>query len=95
VRVLAPEKARIIGPNLTARSYQFSADIVSVPGNGRAFRRCRIVVDASGDQPKIVYRQNLTRLGWPLDEGILVALRSGQAMDEAVAKVNTLTMSNR
>lgn len=74
-----------IGPYITARSYQFSADIVSVSGDGRAFRRCRVVVDASVSPPKVVYRQDLTHLGWPLPEVILTTLRAGKGVDQAVA----------
>jgi len=74
---ISQEKAVAIGSYLTARSYQFSADIVSVAGNGRAFRRCRIVVDARSSPPQVIYRQDLTPLGWPLDPQLLADLRSG------------------
>ena len=81
---LTPEKARAIGGLITARSYQFSADIVSVAADGRAFRRCRIVVDARST-PKLLYRQDLTRLGWPLAPEILAGLRAGVPLDKLVA----------
>ena len=71
-----------IGSYITTRSYQFSADIVSVCGNGRAFRRCRIVVDALDSPPRIIYRQDLTPLGWPLSPELLAELRSGVSLDE-------------
>ena len=76
------EKAVGIGSYITTRSYQFSADIVSVCGNGRAFRRCRIVVDALNSPPRIIYRQDLTPLGWPLSPELLAELRSGVSLDE-------------
>lgn len=79
---LSQEKAVAIGAYLTARSYQFSADIVSVAGGGRAFRRCRIVVDARSSPPQVVYRQDLTPLGWPLDPEVLAALRSGTPLED-------------
>jgi len=76
------EKAVGIGSYITTRSYQFSADIVSVCGSGRAFRRCRIVVDALNSPPRIIYRQDLTPLGWPLPPELLAELRSGVSLDE-------------
>lgn len=79
--VLKPAKCVAIGDLITVRSYQFSADIVSVSGNGRAYKRCRIVVDARSSPPRVVYRQNLTSTGWPLPEDILQALRSGTSLD--------------
>jgi len=82
--VLPQEKAIAIGSHITVRSYQFSADIVSASGDGRAFRRCRIVVDASESPPRVVYRQDLTHLGWPLSPDILSLLRSGAGLDEVL-----------
>lgn len=81
-------KAAAIGAAITTRSSRFSADIVSVSGDGRAFRRCRIVVDAQASPPKILYRQDLTPLGWPLDPAIQSALRAGATLDDVN---NTLT----
>ena len=82
--VLPREKAAAIGGAITTRSYQFSADIVSIAATGRAFRRCRVVVDARQSPPKVIYRQNLTHLGWPLDPDIITRLRSGRPLDRAV-----------
>ena len=81
---LPPTKAVGIGSYLTARSYQFSANIVSVAGSGRSFRRCRIVVDARNSPPRVIYRQDLTSLGWPLAEEILLELRSGTPLKEVL-----------
>jgi len=83
--VLEAEKAAAIGSYITSRSYQFSADIVSVSGNGRAFKHCRIVVDALQNPPRVIYRQDLTGLGWPLSPEILRQLRSGTGIDTVVA----------
>lgn len=77
-------KAIGIGALLTARSYQFSADIVSVAGSGRAFRRCRIIVDARNSPPQVIYYQDLTPLGWPLRQEILDELRSGRPMADVI-----------
>jgi type II secretory pathway component PulK len=84
---LPQEKALGIGAYLTARSYQFSADIVSVAGSGRAFRRCRIVVDARSSPPRVVYRQDLTPLGWPLAPEWLAALRAGTPLEDVLEVV--------
>jgi type II secretory pathway component PulK len=80
VEALEPEKAVAIGSYITARSYQFSADIVSVSGDGRAFRRYRAVIDARNSPARVVYWKDLTGLGWPLDPEILTALRSGEGL---------------
>jgi len=79
---LPQEKAVAVAGYLTAKSYQFSADIVSVAGTGRAFRRCRIVVDARSSPPRVVYRQDLTPLGWPLSPELLADLRAGVSLDD-------------
>jgi len=84
---LPQAKAVGIGSFITTQSYQFSADIVSVCGNGRAFRRCRIVVDAQQSPPRVIYRQNLTSLGWPLAPEILGQLRSGTPVEQVVGNV--------
>jgi hypothetical protein len=78
---LTPQKAAAIGSRITTRTSRYSADIVSVSGDGRTFRRCRIVVDAQ-KTPKIIYRQDLTHLGWPLAPEILTALKNGKTVDQ-------------
>lgn len=83
---LGPVKASAIGCYVTVRTFLFSADIVSVSGDGRAFRRCRIVVDAQKAPPRVLYRQDLTRLGWPLDESLLDRLRAGVGPEEIAAE---------
>lgn len=82
---LSPPKAAAISSQITARSFQYSADIVAVSGDGRAFKRVRIVVDAQQipSPSKVVYRKELTSLGWPLDPKLRDALRSGQHIDTA------------
>lgn len=84
-QALRPEAATAIGGLITTRSYRFSADIVSVAGDGRAFRRCRVVVDAQSSPPKVLYRQDLTHLGWPLAPEILARLRAGASIDDVAA----------
>ena len=75
---LPMNKAAEIGSYITARSFVYSADIVAVSGDGRAFKRVRIVVDATQSPPKIVYRKDLTSLGWPLPEDVRSSLRQGR-----------------
>ena len=51
---------------LTTHSYQFTADIAAVGPFGRGYRRVKFVFDVSDGAPKILYRQDLSRLGWAL-----------------------------
>lgn len=88
VEALGEEKAVEAANLLTTRGYQFSADIVAVSGDGRGFVRTRVVFDtlASGgeeiDKPRVVYLQDITHLGWPIDPAARVALRRGTALQE-------------
>jgi type II secretory pathway component PulK len=54
------------GDYITTHSYQFTADIAAVGPFGRGYRRVRFVFDISEGTPKIIYRQDLSRLGWAL-----------------------------
>jgi DNA uptake protein ComE-like DNA-binding protein len=54
------------GDYLTTHSYQFSADIAATGPYGRGYRRVKYVFDISDGTPKIIYRQDLARLGWAL-----------------------------
>src|SRR5207302_180773 len=74
---LPQARALAISGAITSRSFQYSADIVAVSGDGRAFKRVRIIVDAQKSPARVVYRRDLTRLGWPLEPGIRDALRNG------------------
>lgn len=74
---LEREKAIAIGGLITTRSYHHSADIVSVSGNGRAYRRYRVVFDTQNETPRVLYWKELTYLGWPLEPEIISILRSG------------------
>jgi type II secretory pathway component PulK len=56
------------GNYLTTRSYQFAADIAAVGSFGRGYRRVKFIFDVSDGSPKILYRQDLSRLGWALGE---------------------------
>ncbi|MDP9175030.1 MAG: type II secretion system protein GspK [Planctomycetota bacterium] len=81
---LGTPKARALfagaNPRAGVKSFQYSADIVAVSGDGRAFKRVRIVVDVQKVPAKIVYRRDLTSLGWPLPAEIRATLRAGHAI---------------
>ncbi len=55
-----------LAPWITGRTYQYTADIAAVGHNGRGYRRVLFVIDTSQGFPAIVYRQDLTHLGWAL-----------------------------
>jgi type II secretory pathway component PulK len=77
---LTPERAAEakLGSQITTRTSQWSADILAASGNGRAFKRIRIVVDNREGTPQIIYRRDLTNRGWPMDRAVLAQLRAGQ-----------------
>jgi DNA uptake protein ComE-like DNA-binding protein len=58
--------AMVLRDWITTRSYQFTADIAAVGPNGRGYRRVKFVFDVAEGYPKIIYRQDLGRLGWAL-----------------------------
>jgi type II secretory pathway component PulK len=66
--VLDRQSALQAGPYVTTHTYQFTADICAVGHHGRGFQRSKFVFDTSGGNPQIVFRQDLTRLGWPLGQ---------------------------
>lgn len=86
----ALEPGKLAGPagtHMTGRSVTYSADIVAVSGDGRAFKRERIVVDGRQSPPVIVRRQDLTNLGWPLGDALRQQLRSGIKPEVAFKEV--------
>jgi hypothetical protein len=56
------------GDYVTTKSFQFTADIAAVGPFGRGYRRVKFIFDTSDGSPKIIYRQDLSRLGWALGE---------------------------
>jgi type II secretory pathway component PulK len=86
---LATPKLDSIGAYITGRSYFYSADIVAVSGDGRGFKRARIVVDGRSSPPVIVYRKDLTNLGWPLSPDILDALKHHRPLPAASGAMGT------
>jgi type II secretory pathway component PulK len=55
---------------ITTKSFQFTADIAAVGPLGRGYRRVKFVFDITDGTPKIIYRQDLSRLGWALGEKV-------------------------
>jgi len=55
---------------LTTQSYQFTADIAALGPHNRGYHRVRFVFDTSEGIPKIIYRQDLTHLGWALGKEV-------------------------
>jgi DNA uptake protein ComE-like DNA-binding protein len=70
------------GDYITTQSYQFTADIAAVGPHGRGYRRVKFVFDTSSGAPQIVFRQDLTHLGWALGKDV----RQNLAMLEPVKR---------
>ena len=81
-------KAVGIGSYITVRSRQYSADIVCLSGNGRAYKRYKAVIDTQETSPRVVYWKTLTHFGWPLDPQIVAALRKGEPLTSVVLSMN-------
>ena len=75
--VLDQEAATEAGPYLTANSHQFTADIAAVGRHGKGYRRVKLVFDTSEGDPKTVFRQDLTHMGWALGWRTREWLREG------------------
>jgi hypothetical protein len=55
---------------ITTLSYQFTADVAALGPYGRGYRRACFVFDTCDGTPKIIYRQDLTHLGWALGKDV-------------------------
>jgi type II secretory pathway component PulK len=75
-RVLSPAAIRRAGPYITDQSYQFSADIAAVGRFGRGYHRERVVYDTTLGTPRIIYRQDLSSLGWALGTQVRKTLKT-------------------
>ncbi|HSH15538.1 MAG TPA: hypothetical protein VLD18_05860, partial [Verrucomicrobiae bacterium] len=64
--ILEPDAIAQCGRFLTDQAYQFTADVAAVGPNGRGIHRTRFVFDNSDDTPRIIFRRDLTSLGWAL-----------------------------
>ncbi|MBN2128428.1 MAG: general secretion pathway protein GspK [Sedimentisphaerales bacterium] len=86
--VLDNAKAVEIGSFITTRSFQYSADIVCLAGNGRAYKRYKAVLDLREASPVIVYWKTLTHSGWPLSEAIVAAVRKGEPLTNTILNMD-------
>jgi len=66
VEVIGSDAARLAGPYVTTRSYQFSVDIAAVGRHGRGYQRVKYIVDTSEETARVACRQDLSHLGWAL-----------------------------
>ena len=78
-QTLANKYTNAVAQRITGQGRQFSADIVAASGDGRAFKRVRIIVDTTVTPIQIIYRRDLTEAGFPMDPAILQQLRQGGA----------------
>ena len=58
------------GDYLTTQSYQFAADVAALGPHGRGYRRVKFIFDTSSGAPQIIYRQDLSQLGWALGKDV-------------------------
>lgn len=58
------------GDFITTQSFQFTADIAALGPYGRGYRRVKFVFDTSSGVPHVLYRQDLTHLGWALGKKV-------------------------
>jgi len=65
-----PTDIQQAGRYLTGQAYQFTADIAALGHHNRGYQRTRFVFDLSGGAPLLVYRQDLTSLGWALGKQV-------------------------
>ncbi len=82
--VLTQAKATGIGQYITVHTNQYSADILAVSGNGRAYKRYKAVIDTQQSPPRVIYWKDITHFGWPLDPEILATLRKGKPLTNDV-----------
>ena len=55
---------------VTTKTYQFTADIAAAGPYGRGYRRVKFIFDTSNGSPIILYRQDLSGLGWALGDKV-------------------------
>lgn len=90
VDVLGEEQALEAGPYLTARSYQFTADIAALGAHDRGYRRVRCVLDTSEGTPTVCARQDLTHVGWALGGRIREDLELTREMRALTAPTDSI-----
>ena len=70
----ATQLATQIGNRITTKSYQFLADVAAVGPFGRGYRRVRFIFDTAEGTPRIIYRRDMTHLGWALGKNVRQAV---------------------
>ena len=78
VDTLGPDGARQAGAYITGESWQFTVDVAAVGHNGRGYRRTKFVIDTASGTPQIIYRRNLSGLGWALGTDVRQSLASSK-----------------
>ncbi|MCK5805673.1 MAG: general secretion pathway protein GspK, partial [Lentisphaeria bacterium] len=73
--VLSQDQAMGIGPHVTTKTYQCSADIVAVGEGNRGCQRVFLVFDTSGEEVRTVYHRSRSALGWALGDDLREAMR--------------------
>lgn len=68
VDVLDGEVLVEAGPYLTGSSAQYTADLVGIGARGRGYSRAQFVIDISEGVSKIVFRKEMSHVGWALGE---------------------------
>jgi len=68
ITALRASTANSGGGWVTTKTYQFTADIAAVGPYGRGYRRVRFIFDTSEGSAIILYRQDLSGLGWALGD---------------------------
>jgi hypothetical protein len=71
-----------LASRLTGTSYRYSADIVAVSKNGRAFKHVKIIVDSQTTPVSIVFRRDLTDKGWPMNPALLERIRESSTLPD-------------
>lgn len=77
-------------PYLTARSYQFTADIAALGRFGRGYQRVKFILDTTDQTPRIVYRQDLSHLGWALGREVREEARLAQSDQTFLRRMSPL-----
>jgi DNA uptake protein ComE-like DNA-binding protein len=78
--ILDANTAISAGPYLSGKTYQCTADIAAVGHHGRGYQRVKFIFDTSESVPKILYRQDLTHMGWALGKVTRDAMALAKAM---------------
>lgn len=72
-----------LGPHITTKTYQISADVVAVANHRRAVRRTHLVFDLSSGSPVLISRRDLSGMAWPLEQELWDELRTESLTDDS------------